>query len=114
MIIGDTTTQTLVQALRGIEAQQQAHQQNIANVETPGYKAQRVSFEDSLRRAVETGRPEGATISATTTTDATRIDGNNVRLDREVTMLAESALKQQLVTEALNAQYRLIRTAISR
>ena len=114
MIIGDLTTQSLTAALRGLEAQQQAHQQNIANVETPGYLARRVSFEDSLRSAIETGRPAMASASQTNTTDATRIDGNNVRLDRELTAMTENALKQQLVTEALNAQYRLIRAAVSR
>ena len=53
-------------------------------------------------------------VSETNTTDPTRIDGNNVRLDRELTAMTENALKQQLVTEALNAQYRLIRAAVSR
>ena len=114
MIIGDLTTQSLATALRGLEAQQQAHQQNIANVETPGYLARRVSFEDSLRSAIERGRPTMTAVSETNTTDPTRIDGNNVRLDRELTAMTENALKQQLVTEALNAQYRLIRTAVSR
>ena len=114
MIIADATTQHLAQALRGLEAQQQAHQQNIANVETPGYLAKRVSFEDALRRAISSGRPDTLAVSETNTTDPTRIDGNNVRLDKELTGLAENALKQQLVTEALNAQYRLIRTAIGR
>ena len=114
MIIGDLTTQSLTTALRGLEAQQQAHQQNIANVETPGYLARRVSFEDSLRSAIESCRPTTASMSQTNTTDATRIDGNNVRLDRELTGMTENALKQQLVTEALNAQYRPIRAAVSR
>ncbi len=114
MIIGDLTTQSLAAALRGLEAQQQAHQQNIANVETPGYLAKRVTFEDSLRSAIERGRPSMVTVSQTNTTDETRIDGNNVRLDRELTGMTENALKQQLVTEALNAKYRLIRTAVSR
>jgi len=114
VIISDLTTRTLAQALRGLEAQQEAHQQNIANVETPGYLARRVDFEHSLRRAMETGRPERADLSMTNTVDPTRIDGNNVRLDRELTDLAQNSLRQQLVTEAINHQYRLIRTAIGR
>lgn len=114
MIISDLTTQSLGQALRGLEAQQQAHQQNIANVETPGYLARRVDFEDSLRQAIDGDRLGGFRLANSTTTDPTRIDGNNVRLDHELTGLAENSLKQQLVTEALNAQYRLIRTAIGR
>lgn len=114
MIIGDVTTQSLAQALHGLEAQQQSHEQNIANVETPGYLAQKVSFEDSLRRAIDSGRPDMVGYSRSTSTEPTRIDGNNVRLDHELTGLAENALKQQLITEALNAQYRLIRTAVGR
>lgn len=114
MIIGDQTTQSLAMALRGLEAQQQAFQQNIANVETPGYLARRVSFEDSLRTAIDRGRPDMAGQTESNTTDPTRIDGNNVRLDYELTAMTENALKQQLVTEALNAQYRLIRAAVSR
>jgi flagellar basal-body rod protein FlgB len=114
VIIASLTTQSLAQALKGLEAQQQAHEQNIANVETPGYLARKVSFEDALARAVESGRPTDAIVSQTTSTDPTRIDGNNVRLDRELTGLAENALRQQLVTEALNAQYRLIRAAVAR
>jgi len=114
VIISDLTTQSLARALRGLETQQQAHQQNIANVETPGFLAQRVDFEDSLRRAIERGRPDLVDTTTTTTTDPTRIDGNNVRLDRELTALAGNALRQQLVTEAINHQYRLIRTSIGR
>jgi flagellar basal-body rod protein FlgB len=114
VIIGDQTTQSLAAALRGLEAQQQAYQQNIANVETPGYLARRVNFEDSLRSAIDRGRPDTASQTETNTTDPTRIDGNNVRLDYELTAMTENALKQQLVTEALNAQYRLIRAAVSR
>ena len=114
MIISNLTTQSLAQALRGLEAQQQAHEHNIANVETPGFLAQRVSFEESLRRAIASDRPQQAQVSTTTTTDPTRIDGNNVRLDHELTALAENALRHQLVTTAINHQYRLIRTAIGR
>jgi flagellar basal-body rod protein FlgB len=114
VIISDLTTQSLAQALRGLEAQQQAYEQNIANVETPGFLAQRVTFEESLRRAIASDRPDQVQVSSTTTTDPTRIDGNNVRLDRELTGLAENALRHQLVTTAINHQYRLIRTAIGR
>lgn len=114
MLIGDLTTRSLATALKGLEAQQQSHEQNIANVETPGYVARRAEFESSLRRAVERGRPETTQVDHSTSTDPTRIDGNNVNLANELTGLAENALKQQLVTEALNAQYRLTRAALAR
>ena len=114
MIVGDLTTRSLARALSLLEAQQQAHQHNIANAETPGFKARVVSFEDSLRRAIDDGRPHTARAATTTSTEPTRIDGNNVRLDRELTGLAENALRHQLVTQAITHQYRLIRAAIAR
>jgi flagellar basal-body rod protein FlgB len=111
---GDLTRSTLASALRGIDAQREAHQHNVSNVETPGFRATRVQFEDSLRRAVATGDPLRAGMQSHRTQDPTRIDGNNVRLDHELTALAENGLRQQLVTEALNAQYRLLRAPLER
>lgn len=115
MIIGgDLTRSTLAAALRGLDAQREAHQHNVSNVETPGFRAKRVDFEDSLRRALDTRQPHRAAVSSRQTLDPTRLDGNNVRLDRELTGLAENGLRQHLVTEALNAQYRLVRAAMER
>lgn len=115
MILGtDLTRSTLAGALRGLDAQREAHQHNVSNVETPGFRASRVDFEDSLRRAVDGGDPQRAGLTTRRTLDPTRVDGNNVRLDRELTALAENGLRQQLVTEALNAQYRLLRAPLER
>lgn len=113
-ISGDLTRSTLAMALHGLDAQREAHQHNVSNVETPGFGAKRVDFEDSLRRAMSTGTPLQAGLSTRQTLDPTRLDGNNVRLDRELTALAENGLRQQLVTEALNGQYRLVRAALER
>jgi flagellar basal-body rod protein FlgB len=115
VILGaDLTRSTLASALQGLDAQREAHQHNVANVETPGFRATRVDFEDSLRRAVDVRDPQRAGTTTRKTQDPTRVDGNNVRLDRELTALAENGLRQQLVTEALNAQYRLLRAPLER
>ena len=114
IVTNDLTRSTLATALHGLDAQREAHQHNVANVETPGFRAGRVDFEDSLRRAVAQGAPHRAATNARQTLDPTRVDGNNVRLDRELTALAENGLRQQLVTEALNGQYRLVRAALER
>lgn len=115
MIIGgDLTRATLASALRGLDAQREVHQHNVSNVETPGFKARKVDFADSLRRAVASGRPERAAVVTQQTQGPTRVDGNNVRLDHELTGLAKNGLDQQLVNEALNGQYRLIRAALER
>lgn len=112
MFVGGTHTQMLAAALRGLEAQRQAAEHNIANVETPGFLARRVSFEDALRRAVETGEPGQARISTTLSHAPARIDGSNVDLEDEVTSLELNALQQQLVTTALNQRYTRFRTVL--
>lgn len=114
MDIGDVNTQALAAALRGLDAQRQAHEANLSNIETPGYKARVVSFEDSLGRAIRSGDPSRAAITTTKSTAATRIDGNNVKIDGEVLDLQRNALQQQLVTEALNGHFRRIRAALGR
>ncbi|MGH1505679.1 MAG: flagellar basal body rod protein FlgB [Acidimicrobiales bacterium] len=114
MIIGGSTVQYLASALRGLDAQREAHEFNIANVETPGFKARQVEFTDALRRAMDTGRVSGDVVTTSTSLEKTRVDGNNVRLDHELLGLEQNALAQQLVTEAVNDQFGLIRTALGR
>ncbi len=112
MIVGGTQTQILASALRGLEAQRQAAEHNIANVETPGFQARKVSFQDALRGAIASGDPARSQITTTLSTAPTRIDGSNVDLEDEVTSLELNSLHQQLLTEALNARYTRLRTSI--
>ena len=114
MIVGGNQTEFLAAALRGLEAQRQAAEHNIANVETPGFRARRVSFENALRDAIAVGDPQRAGISTSTSTAPGRIDGSNVDLAAEVTSLETNSLRQQLITEALNSRYTRLRTAIGR
>ena len=114
MITGASHTQFLAAALRGLEAQRQASEHNIANIETPGFKARQVSFEQSLRAAMQSGDPNSASISTTRSTAPTRIDGSNVDLGGEVAGLELNSLRQQLVSQALNGHYRRLRASIGR
>jgi len=100
-------------ALDGLDRRQQAIASNIANLETPGYRAEEVDFESSLRAALQAGTPEDATISVDRSLAATRLNGNNVNIDVEIVNSTETQLRQKLVIEGLNAKYRLLRTAIS-
>lgn len=114
MIIGGNHSNYLATALRGLEAQRQAYEHNIANVETPGFRARRVSFEDSLRDAVSRNDPSFASASTSLSDAPLRIDGSNVDLEDEVTGLELNTLRQQLVTEALNSRYRRLRASVGR
>ncbi len=108
----DPTSLALHAALHGLDARRAAHENNIANVETPGFIAQRVEFESALKRAMETGRTDDVTPTVNTTGDAPRANGNNVNLGQEMVSLTETALTQELLIRALNDKYGLVRTAL--
>jgi flagellar basal-body rod protein FlgB len=111
--ITDNTSQALLASIRGLDARAAAIKDNIANVETPGYQAKVVNFEDSLSDALANGNVDGAKSSTSSSTAPTRLNGNNVAIDSEMTSLTETELRHQLSISALNAKYRLLRTAIT-
>lgn len=111
--ISDVVTTALSVAMDGLDARQRATSANIANVETPGYLAREVRFEDSLRSAIASGDPGRAGFSVEQSLAATRTNGNNVNIDFEVLAGAENVLRQRLVVQALNAKYSLLRTSIA-
>jgi flagellar basal-body rod protein FlgB len=111
-VISDLTIRTLQASLHGLDAKKRAAEDNIANVETPGFTAKVVSFEDSLTDAVRRGRPLSAEITTNASTEPSRMNGNNVAIGDEMTGLTDTALRQQLTVQALNSKYTLLRTVI--
>jgi flagellar basal-body rod protein FlgB len=111
--LSDVTTRTLSNAMYGVDLVRQAHQNNIANIETPGYLAQTVSFRSSLERALRSGSPESMDATFGRSSAATNMNGNNVQVDQELVNLTKTQLEQQLLVEALNAKYRILRTSIT-
>lgn len=89
----------LREAMNGAVVRQNAIAGNVANVETPGYKAQSVSFEKKLAQAMGQGVNMTKTDNRhlpnfgsdelkiepdiTGTGQPAKLDGNNVNLDRE-------------------------------
>jgi flagellar basal-body rod protein FlgB len=110
--VRDSTALALQSALRGLTARQQVIADNVANVETPGYLAKSVTFEDSLREAMESGSPADMSITEATSNAPTRMNGNNVNLDVEIASQVETNLRSQLAIRALNAKYAAIRTTL--
>ena len=103
----------LHQAMRGVGARRQSIQDNLANVETPGYLANTVSFEDSLRQALAGGDPAAMKTTTARSSAPTNESGNNVQVDQEVVSLTENELRGGLLLEAMNAKFRLLRTSIT-
>ena len=112
-MISDVTLRTLQASLWGLDSRRKAAENNIANVETPGFTASTVSFEDSLRDAVDRGRPASLSIDSDPSPAASLPNGNNVDMADEQVSLTETALRQQLVVQAMNGKYDVMRTAIN-
>ena len=92
---------------------------NIANVNTPGYKKMEVSFADQLEKAVnessmnkfDTFQPK-IVISKEDTSETVRNDGNNVDMDKEVSSLVKNTLSYSIFTQLLAKKYEGIKSAI--
>lgn len=84
---------------------------NIANVDTPGFKRQDVNFEEFLKAAKSKNVQDFKvrTIRDYSTTSM-RMDGNNIDIDKEMAELA----KNQIMFNALAqvSSYSSLRTAI--
>ena len=95
---------------------------NLANIDTPGYHTRDLDFRAELRRATAeaAGEGEGLLTSASFSPVARpvrglmeRPDGNNVSVERESLLLAESQMKFNLGVQLLKDQFHLISTAIN-
>ena len=88
---------------------------NMANVDTPGYKALGMDFEGEMRAAmsgVEQGNaPRPAQVRLEDGLIA-RPDGNDVSMDRESLNLAEAQLRFKTGIAVLHQQYQMVMNAI--
>ena len=109
----DVSTSSLKVSVAGLAARQSAIASNIANIETPGYQARKVKFEEALTSAVQHGRsPRSVTPSVHDSLEPTRLNGSNVNLDEETLSHIDTTMRYQLTLRALDGKYGLIRDAI--
>jgi flagellar basal-body rod protein FlgB len=111
-VLDDIATLSLQSAMHGLATQQQVTANNIANLETPNFTAQNVSFESSLAAAIAAGDPSSAIVSTSASGDAPGVNGNNVSLDEELVTTTKNQLQQQLVAGALTSTYGLMATVL--
>ncbi len=81
---------------------------NIANADTPGYKAKDINFQFEFLSLTNGGAPDVTETQGL----KTKNDGNNVDTDRETRLLAENAIRFNVASNLLKSQLRGIRTAI--
>jgi flagellar basal-body rod protein FlgB len=82
--------------------------ENMANIDTPGYRAMGMDFEAEMRSAmfgVEEGLPGQKVRLRPEENLITRPDGNNVSMDREGLQLAEAQLKFKVGITLLKGEY---------
>jgi flagellar basal-body rod protein FlgB len=125
----DKATRALITALDGLAARQRVISNNLANVDTPGFKASDVSFARQLGKALATNKgvqmvtthPQHLTepspsdpVQVITRSDTShRLDGNNVDIDKEMTYLAETVLHFQAAAQVVSRRLSLLRTVIN-
>jgi flagellar basal-body rod protein FlgB len=127
-LIHDTAFSLATRALDGLARRQELIGTNLANVDTPGYRAQTNSFEQALQaefRAdaspLHLNLTHAAHLAAPRDTRAgfeaavyreggsTRADGNNVSIDVELMEQAETGLRYQALTQNVSKKLMLMR-----
>lgn len=128
--IFDKTTDALGSSINFRSLRQNVTAANIANAETPGYKAKVVDFEDALARAIDL---EGWNKEATSSEDHMLIgpgaisharadvydnpdvnvsnDGNTVDMERELATLQENSILYKAALSLINKKLGAIRYA---
>ncbi|MEP7305675.1 MAG: flagellar basal body rod protein FlgB [Acidobacteriota bacterium] len=108
-------------------AKQSVAASNLANLDTPNYRTRDVSFDEALNQVLPGGEKLAVTQRGHLTGQpavpsgeledaeglATRRDGNNVQLDRELLHMTRAAGDFTAAQTALSAKFRLVRYAIN-
>lgn len=132
-----TTVDMLANAMRGAGANQDQLANNIANVNTPGFKRSTVSFKDALAQAAGGTPADSDTLPMATDNDRQfaigdaqapvpfdpqaqtdnstqmRSDGNNVDIDQEMAQLSQNSAYSQTMAQLLSTQFGMYHTAIT-
>lgn len=127
----DNTLKTTRYALNGLSERQKMISQNLANVDTPGYQAQKLDFESALNEAIHSN--DGLKLASTNARHITlkpptlgmsyglrtggsqRADGNDVDIDVELTEMSEKGIEYQALTQAASKKLALLKAiAMSR
>ena len=98
---------------------------NIANVDTPGYKRKDVQFQSYLQAALlgdnsldsRVANANLGSLDATVYTDhaslSYRLDGNNVDIDTESANLAENQIYYDALLESMTQEFSRIKTVLT-
>jgi flagellar basal-body rod protein FlgB len=112
-MLDDVSVGALHAALNGLAARQQAISNDIANVNTPYFRARSVSFEGDLKQALAEGQdPLSVDPTIQMSTAAPGLNGNNVDLNAETVASTNTQLAYDLALRATGDRFTELRTAI--
>ncbi|MFZ5639095.1 MAG: flagellar basal body rod protein FlgB [Bacillota bacterium] len=131
LLVSDTT-KLMEKALDAASMRNSVIADNLANVDTPGFKRSEVKFEDELARALNksggiTGRrthEKHLPIGVQPATEVAprlevqhdtsmRNDGNNVDIDREMAALAKNTILYNALVQQISGEFQKLKSVIS-
>lgn len=127
MSIFGSTVGKLEQALNYASLKNQTISNNIANIDTPNYKAKDVSFKNVLTTELDktfdvkrthnrhidfsTNSNSGLRITQNNSTNYNH-NGNNVDIDKEMTELAKNQIYYESLIDRMNGKFRSLENVI--
>ncbi len=117
------TRQNLEKALDAAWIRNDVISQNIANVDTPGYKRKTVMFEEFLNNEMRMGRIAQGTSAISDNSpikivedpadSSYRSDGNNVDIENEMALLAANQIRYSTLIQKMNGDFQRLRSVIT-
>jgi flagellar basal-body rod protein FlgB len=132
MNIEDKTLKALATSLNFRQMRQEILSSNVANADTPGYKAKKLDFEEALARAIDIDEQQSlrasdgrhfnvggggfGNLKPEIYDDPNGVvseDGNTVDRDKELAEMAENKILYDASVQLLNKKLGLMRYAVS-
>ncbi len=85
---------------------------NIANADTPGYRARDIDFQGELDKALAGGGHKGGIAIYEPLTTLPNRDGNTVNIDMEMAKVAENSLVYNAATQLLTMKVRMLKSVL--
>ena len=111
-----SSVDTLQGYLKVLSDRQQMIASNMANVDTPGYHTKDLNFRAAMRQVMDEGDSGTGAVLETASFETEglpeRPDGNNVNVDRESMLMAQTQLQFQLGVQLVKSDMQMVMSAI--
>ncbi|WP_137789673.1 flagellar basal body rod protein FlgB [Bacillus sp. E(2018)] len=122
-LFSGSVIKNLEMALDGSALKQKTISNNLANVDTPGYKAKETVFSQEFKKSLQAHRTDQRHFSFGTETSSSfsvrektntvmNHNGNNVDVDKEMAELAKNQLYYQTLVQRINGKFNSIKMVV--